>query len=253
MCHPERRRAGQGGKSMSADCTRDFPTSTWTFWILSSPSTPRNFSLDPPPRHRGLERPSAPRPTSARSWEASTCRSRSIASSGSEPCDLSATQRAAAMSSACVVGVDRQPPNRRLNPAGSTVIGSPVPWSANQTVRPQESSKTSSSNVRRQGASGSSDAPPCLHLDVAAGSDQQGSPRRVVGRHRGARLRPIRNVVRASRPGLACPARNLLRTRAVTVRVRVLMARLGPVAVFALTLLLAACQKSGGASGGPGY
>jgi hypothetical protein len=36
-------------------------------------------------------------------------------------------------------------------------------------------------------------------------------------------------------------------------RMRVLAARLGPTIILVLTLLLAACQKSGGASGGAGY
>ena len=35
----------------------------------------------------------------------------------------------------------------------------------------------------------------------------------------------------------------------MTARVRLLMARLGPVALFGLALFLAACQKSGGGTG----
>jgi hypothetical protein len=39
----------------------------------------------------------------------------------------------------------------------------------------------------------------------------------------------------------------------MTERVWVLAARLGPTVFLALMLILAACQKSGGASGGAGY
>jgi len=39
----------------------------------------------------------------------------------------------------------------------------------------------------------------------------------------------------------------------MTERIHKLAVRIGPIVLFGLTLILAACQKSGGATGGPGY